>query len=100
MGNIEPQYLFASMDINGNYFDGAKTHKVTLPNGIPAAAFWSFTLYDNQTRSMLKTPHTYPRPGSQNYPSPAAEAAEDGSITVWFSAKQPEGGPARQLDSD
>jgi hypothetical protein len=26
---------------------------VTLPKDIPAAAFWSFTLYDNQTRSML-----------------------------------------------
>ena len=57
-----------------NYFDGAKTYKVTLPKGIPAAKFWSFTLYDNQTRSMLDTPQRYPRAGSQSYPSPAAEA--------------------------
>ena len=76
---------------NGDWFDGAKTYKVTLPKGIPAEAFWSFTLYDNQTRSMLQTPQNYPRAGSQNYPSPAAEAAEDGSITVWFAPEQPEG---------
>ncbi len=50
---IGSQYLFAMMDANKNYFDGAKTYKVTLPPNIPAAKFWSFTLYDNQSRSML-----------------------------------------------
>jgi len=88
---VGSQYLFATKDGNGDWFDGAKTYKVTLPKGIPAEAFWSFTLYDNQTRSMLKTPQKYPRAGSQNYPSPAAEAAEDGSTTVWFAPEQPEG---------
>jgi hypothetical protein len=88
---VGSQYLFATKDGNGDWFDGAKTYKVTLPKGIPAEAFWSFTLYDNQTRSMLQTPQNYPRAGSQNYPSPAAEAAEDGSITVWFAPEQPEG---------
>ena len=58
---------------------------------IPEAKFWSFTLYDNQTRSMLDTPQRYPRAGSQSYPSPAAEAAADGSTTIWFAPEQPEG---------
>jgi hypothetical protein len=71
--------------------DGAKTYKVTLPKGIPAAAFWSFTLYDNQTRSMLDTPQRYPRAGSQSYPSPAAESNPDGSTTVYFGPRQPAG---------
>ena len=71
---IGSQYLFAMLDANKQYFDGAKTYKVTLPKGIPEANFWSFTLYDNQTRSMLDTPQRYPRAGSQSYPSPAAEA--------------------------
>ena len=88
---IGSQYLFALVDADKNYFDGAKTYKVTLPKGIPEANFWSFTLYDNQTRSMLDTPQRYPRAGSQSYPSPAAEAAEDGSTTVWFAPEQPEG---------
>ena len=88
---VGSQYLFATKDGNGDWFDGAKTYKVTLPKGVPAEAFWSFTLYDNQTRSMLKTPQKYPRAGSQSYPSPAAEAAEDGSTTVWFSPERPEG---------
>jgi hypothetical protein len=82
---IGSQYLFATRDADKNYFDGAKTYKVTLPKGIPEANFWSLTLYDNQTRSMLDTPQRYPRAGSQSYPSPAAEAAADGSTTIYFS---------------
>lgn len=88
---VGSQYLLASKDANGAFLDGAKTYKVTLPKDIPAAAFWSFTAYDNQTRSMLVTDQRYPRAGSQSYPSPAAEAAEDGSTTVWFAPEQPEG---------
>jgi hypothetical protein len=88
---IGSQYLFATRDADKNYFDGGKTYKVTLPKGIPEANFWSFTLYDNQTRSMLDTPQRYPRAGSQSYPSPAAEPDADGATTIYFSPTQPEG---------
>jgi hypothetical protein len=88
---VGSQYLMAFLDRDANPFDGAKSYKVTLPKNIPAAAFWSLTLYDNQTRSMLQTPQKYPRAGSQSYPSPAAEAADDGSITVYFAPEQPDG---------
>ena len=88
---IGSQYLFASLDADKNYFDGAKTYKCTLPKGIPESNFWSFTLYDNMTRSMLDTPQRFPRAGSQSFPSPAAEASADGSTTIYFSPKQPDG---------
>jgi hypothetical protein len=88
---VGSQYLMGFLDADGNPFDGAKTYKVTLPKGIPARAFWSFTLYDNQTRSMLDTPQRFPRAGSQSYPSPAAEAAADGSTNVYFGPTQPAG---------
>jgi len=88
---IGSQYLLSSLDADKHYFDGAKTYKVTLPKGIPEANFWSFTLYDNQTRSMLDTPQRHPRAGSQSYPSPAAEPNADGSTTVYFSPTQPDG---------
>jgi len=88
---VGSQYLFAYVDANKQPFDGAKTYKVTLPDGIPEANFWSFTLYDNMTRSMLDTPQRYPRAGSQSYPSPAAKAAADGSTTVWFAPQLPKG---------
>jgi hypothetical protein len=89
--DVGSQYLMGFLDSEGTPFDGAETYKVTLPKDIPARAFWSFTLYDNQTRSMLQTPQKYPRAGSQSYPSPAAEAAADGTTTVYFGPTQPKG---------
>ena len=85
------QYLLAMVDSRKDYFDGARTYKVTLPRGIPEANFWSFTVYDNVTRSMLDTPQRYPRAGSQSYPSPAAVASADGTTTIYFGPTQPAG---------
>ena len=98
--DIGSQYLGAFVDSNGEYFDGGKTYKVTLPPKVPAGKFWSLTVYDNQTRSMLDTPQRYPRAGSQSYPTPAAEPNPDGSTTVYFAPTQPRRRQARQLDPD
>jgi len=89
--DVGSQYLMGFLDKDNNPMDGARTYKVSLPPNIPARAFWSFTVYDNQTRSMLDTPQRYPRAGSQTYPSPAAKASADGSTTVYFGPTQPPG---------
>jgi hypothetical protein len=88
---IGSQYLISNVDKNGEPFDGSKTYKVVLPKDIPAARFWSFTVYDNQSRSMLQTPQVYPRAGSQSYPSPAAKPNRDGTTTIHFGPKRPKG---------
>jgi hypothetical protein len=89
--DIGSQYLVDFVDSRGEYFDGSKTYKIALPPSIPTGKFWSLTVYDNQTRSMLDTPQRYPRAGSQSYPSPAAEPNADGSTTVYFGPTQPPG---------
>jgi hypothetical protein len=88
---IGSQYLLAFQDAAKRPFDGAAHYRVTLPRGIPEAKFWSFTVYDNQTRSMLDTPQRYPRAGSQSFPSPAATASPDGSTVIHFAPTQPSG---------
>ena len=89
--DIGSQYLICDFDSDKNYFDGKKTYKCTLPPNIPEDNFWSFTVYDNQTRSMLRTPQRYPRAGSQTYPSPAAVPNADGSTTIYFGPEAPAG---------
>jgi hypothetical protein len=86
---IGSQYVVAFKDSNGDAFDGAKSYQVKLPPDIPAARFWSLTLYDNQTRSMLQTPQRFPRAGSQEYPTPAASADDDGSTTIVIGPERP-----------
>jgi len=96
---IGSQYLLASVDADKNYFDGSKTYRVTLPKGIPEANFWSLTLCDNQTRSMLDTPQRYPRAGSQSCVLPAAESNPMGRRPL-LQPKAAGGAGTRQLDSD
>ena len=86
---IGSQYLMTVKDADGNRLDGGQTYRVTLPPDIPAARFWSLTLYDNETRSMLQTPQRFPRAGSQSYPTPAATANADGSTTITFGPERP-----------
>ncbi len=88
---IGSEYLGAFVDSNGDYLDGGKAYKITLPPNIPAAKFWSLTVYDNQSRSMLQTEQRYPRAGNQSYPTPAAVADADGTTTVHFGPAKPDG---------
>ena len=88
---IGSQYLMTFQDAKGEVLDGANHYRLTLPPDIPAERFWSITVYDNQTRSMLQAEQGYPRAGSQSFPSPAATAEADGSTIIHFSAEQPDG---------
>jgi len=85
---VGSQYLMGFLDADANPFDGAKTYKVTLPKDIPAAAFWSLTLYDNQTRSMLQTSQVFPTVGSQ---TEGIKKNPDGSYDIYFAPKPPKG---------
>jgi hypothetical protein len=81
-------YAIAARDSRGDYFDGAKTYKVTLPAPIPAARFWSFTVYDNQTRSMLETDQAT---AGLDSTFKDLKKNTDGSVTVYFSPNAPRG---------
>jgi len=81
------QYLIAYLDSKGKVLDGSKTYKIHLPPNVPAKDFWSFTLYDNQTRSMLQTDQRFP--GVDNLGNVKANA--DGSYDIYFGPKAPEG---------
>jgi hypothetical protein len=82
------QYAIAYLDKEGNALDGSKTYKIHLPPNVPAKDFWSFTLYDNQTRSMLQTDQRFP--GLDNNKEGLKQNA-DASYDVYFSPEPPAG---------
>ena len=81
-------YAGAFRDSKGRYFDGSKTYKVTLPAPIPMNNFWSFVVYDNQSRSMLETDQ---KTAGLDSNSKSLKANADSSYTVWFGPKAPAG---------
>jgi hypothetical protein len=81
-------YAAAATDSKGEYLDGGKTYKVTLPKPVPAKDFWSFMVYSGQHRSILETDQ---KTGGVDSQSPDIKANEDGSYTVWFGPEAPKG---------
>ena len=90
------QYAVAYLDADGNVLDGSKTYKVHLPANVPAKDFWSFTIYDNQTRAMLQTDQQFP--GIDNNQRGLKQNA-DGSYDVYFGPKSPAGQEANWIQS-
>jgi hypothetical protein len=81
-------YQIGSMDDKGARLDGGRTYTVTLPGPIPAVNFWSFMVYDVQTRSILETDQKI---GGVDSKREDMDAAADGSVTIYFSPAAPEG---------
>jgi hypothetical protein len=81
-------YAYAERDSEGNYLDGGMTYKITLPAPIPVNNFWSFMVYDNQTRSILETDQ---KAAGLDSNSPDVEANADGSYTIYFGPRAPKG---------
>ena len=90
-------YAMAFVDAGGQPFDGSKTYKVTLPRDIPVNNYWSFTVYDSQTRSMLATDQPLPVVDSITN-DPVVNG--DGSTDVYFAAKPPKGKEQNWVQTD
>ncbi len=48
------QYLYSHSDGDHNTLNGAETYKLHVPANVPAKDFWSLTLYDPISRSLLQ----------------------------------------------
>jgi len=80
-------YLVTTQDDTGKALDGNEAYVVTMPPNPPMKRFWSFMVYDNQTRSILATEQ---RTGGFDSTGDVI-TNKDGSVTVTFSAIKPEG---------
>jgi len=78
-------YIQSFKDKDGNRFDGNKSYKMHIPANIPAATFWSLTLYSSDIRSMVQNKSNM----SAHSQYDKLKINSDGSIDLYFSPKAP-----------
>ena len=81
------QYLGTGQDKAGNWLVGDHVYTQHIPANVPAKDFWSVTVYDSLTRSMIVTDTLKPSVGS-NLP---LLVNADGSVDLYFSPSAPAG---------
>jgi len=81
------KYLVAFTDGQGTPLSGGTSYRLNLPPNIPAANFWSVTLYEAENASGLANGQPFPSLGSRDKPAPNA----DGSTNLYLGPKAPDG---------
>jgi hypothetical protein len=81
-------YLASYRDSNGAPFDGASTYRLHVPPNPPAKQFWSVTLYDLNTRSLIQNKEQLADRSSRQ---PDLLNNADGSVDLYFSPTAPKG---------
>lgn len=80
-------YMIAFTDGDGVPLSGGARYRLKLPANIPAANFWSVTLYEAENASGLANGQPFPSLGSRDKPS----QNDDGSTDLYFGPQAPEG---------
>ncbi|WP_244427762.1 DUF1254 domain-containing protein [Sinorhizobium fredii] len=83
------QYLFALADNNGKVLQAGKTYKFTMPAKVPVTQFWSLIVYDLETFAFIYNPLEWA--GLDSFDLPNMKRNSDGSTTLYFGPKAPEG---------
>jgi len=77
-------YLESSKDSEGRWLDGTEHYSMHVPPDAPVAQFWSFTVYDNETRCFVDT-GVQPDRSSRN----DIVKNDDGSVDLYFGPEAP-----------
>jgi len=87
------KYMIGFTDSEGMPLSGGSNYRMTLPANIPAANFWSVTLYEAENASGLANGQPFPSMGSRDKPVQNV----DGSTDLYLGPKAPAGKQANWL---
>jgi hypothetical protein len=80
-------YLTAYKDAGGDWFDGGQSYKLTLPTEPPVDAFWSITIYEVSTRTIINNDQEKADLSSRH----DLLRNSDGSVDLYFGPTAPKG---------
>jgi hypothetical protein len=83
------QYIGVYQDDKGQWLTGDSTFSIRLPKDIPAANFWSLSVYDNHSRSLIQNDKGRATVGTVH----GTVANADGSVDTYFGPERPAGVP-------
>jgi hypothetical protein len=89
-------YLMDIRDKAGEAFDGGKIYRLTVPANPPVRQYWSATVYDRATHTLVRDQKTV----SRSSQSPGLQKNADGSVDVYFGPKPPAGKEPNWVPTD
>jgi hypothetical protein len=78
-------YLSSYKDRGGSWLSGASHYRLVVPPYVPVKQFWSFTVYDNDTRALIENPSRRADISSRDN----LQFEADGSVILHFSPTAP-----------
>jgi hypothetical protein len=84
---VGAKYMIGFTDSAGAALSGSGNYRINLPANIPAANFWSVTVYESENGSGLANGRPFPSLGSRDKPAMNA----DGSTDVFLGPQAPVG---------
>ena len=89
-------YLDCAETADGEWLDGDKNYKLTMPPDVPVSDFWAITTYDLETASYIRNMDK----SSIDSQMKEVNKNADGSVDIYFGPKAPKGKESNWLPTD
>jgi len=96
---VEATYARTDVDASGEPLDGARLYRLEIPKNVPAAAFWSVTLYAVEADGRLFFQANPLQAYSVSNRMPQTRMGQDGSTTILIGPTPPKDPTANWLPS-
>ncbi len=84
-------YMAAYRDKDGAWLDGGKNYSLHVPPDVPVETFWSFTVYEVSTRTLINNQHEIADRSSRM----DLHTNKDGSVDLFIGPQKPSGARAK-----
>jgi hypothetical protein len=89
-------YLIAIKDNQGRDLDGARSYRLTVPANAPVRLYWSVTVYDRKTHTLIRDMPW----ASRSSNTPGLQAGNEGAVTLYLGPQAPDGNESNWIPTN